>query len=175
MIALTGLLAWPYALFAWELTRDSKLQQTALVSFALTASVACCLFVPLDYDVRAGRSGSLVWWLVDHIGSKELALTFLGVVLFVGFVVWGGTLIVSSKERSVPPEIALFCLFMASFLSQALSWERYVEPIFLIVLTAFYGMRARAHGIGRSIFSIWFATYAALSVGKVLLGLGTAG
>ncbi len=169
MAALTGLVAWPFAVPAFRLVDDRR-ASLMIASFAVAVALVCWLLLPLDFNRTDGRWGSLIWTLVAHLHGP-LSFVFLVATMSVGFSIWIGTVAVCWRERRIAPEIILFALFAAAFLVQAFSWQRYVEVQILITLAVFFIRRGPLPHGEAALIVAWFGAYGLLNLAKVIYGL----
>jgi hypothetical protein len=172
MIALTGLIGWPFALSTLRLLNTSRYGWLPVAIGAVAATLACLLLVPLSYSQADGRWASLVWSIETRLGS--LGPLYMAGVLVIGFWIWGGILTISLRERRVGPEIVLFLLFMVGFLVQSSSWQRYIEVELLVTLGCFFVSRWTPWKIEVVVVMAWFVSYAVLSMSKLLFAVAAA-
>jgi hypothetical protein len=158
MVALTGLLGWPFVLFGWRTMSEPHAHPMLAIGASAFLATIFCLLVPMNYDPEHGRWGSAVWSIEEALRSHGLGKAAVWAELAIGFFVWIAIALQCGKARTVFPEIVLFGFFMASLLVQTVSWQRYIE-VQLIVTLAIAFVRFRPTRTELLLFTSWYSIY----------------
>jgi len=173
VVALTGLIAWPFALSGARIVSDradwwrAREVWIIVLATAVIAAVAT-LIVPMTPDEDAGRRFSLVWSLQTMGPLAPLRLVLVFGMLWAGAFVWATVLIAMWRRRQLAPEVLIMGLYTASLLVQAYSWQRYAEAPILITLGLFFARRFKPGLIEALAIVGWGSAYLLLTLAKAL-------
>ncbi len=134
ILTLLGIYAVAYAAWWWpscmDLLRRGRVVLAAAAGFGLLAA----LLPPTGYDYDAGRWGGL-WQIVERLpllaGRTSPLILLLAPLGAVAAASMAHAL--AGRERWV--WLASLAGFMAAMSATALAWQRYIEPMLLILIT----------------------------------------
>jgi hypothetical protein len=163
IVALSGLIAWPFALPQWRaLAKDRRLLTKALAG-ALAIAILSCIALPLEFNVAAGRYNSLIWNLPRVFLPHPFGIMFIGVLIAIGAFLWISMLLACCRKSDFPPEFVMFGLFALSLLVQKMAWQRYVEPQLLLTFGIYFSRQELTRNDSRFIVAVYSA-YGAVSL-----------
>jgi hypothetical protein len=163
IFALSGLIAWPFALPQWRVLAKDRRLLIGTLAGALAIAILCCMALPLEFNIEAGRSNSLIWNLQRVFLHHPFDIAFVGVMIAIGSFLWISMLVACCKRSDFPPELVMFGLFAASLLVQKTAWQRYVEPQLLLTLGVYFSRQEMARNDSRFIVAAYCA-YGAISL-----------
>lgn len=164
LIALIGLVGFPFVLLAFRSMAGSRAQQVGLAVVSCMLAVAIDTVAPLVYDRDHGHFGSLVWAVVDrqsalHLGHLPMiALYTLGLYSLLAIIRR------CVLTRRIESELIFLGLMALSLLPQALVFQRYSEVAFLATLGIAFLRDVPTTGFVRYLMFGWFGAYALVSL-----------
>jgi hypothetical protein len=163
IIALSGLIGFPAVP---ALTHSLRAQRRTLLwigAVALAIALLCCLTVPLQFNVSAGRYNSLVWNLERPLARFHLGTAFVAALILAGAFEWLCVAVHLRRLSGAPVEIVMFAVFCVSLLVQRMAWQRYLEPELLLTLGVYLARRELSPTYAWPIIGAYSA-YAAIAI-----------
>src|SRR6516165_1510987 len=137
-LAMTGLLGFLFLPLNYRLIHafEKRLLLSILgISFILSASG--WILTPTDFDMDAGRWGSLIWLISAHsplIAKHSIAVLIL---TWIGMASLFCALAHAHAKNYFPAEALCLLFYFLGYSMQVLAWQRYVEPQILIFFAFF--------------------------------------
>jgi len=138
-LALTGMLALPYAPFAASFfARPHGLRSNKTI-ILLAAGIGLVLWLATTsvYDKEAGRWGSWIWYFTRCTPSSGGKAPLVLVLASLGALALLIMAVHCVRYRYFPSELLVLVCYFAGYSSQPLAWQRYIEPHILLTLGVF--------------------------------------
>jgi len=167
VLALTGLVAWPFLL---PFTRALEARGLIVVSLALSAAFAVALACTANLAIGQDPHlrGSIVWTIGARLKNGILIDLFLTGSMFVGAQVLVSAAIVSITKGIGRFEILALGAYLGAQVPGNFPFQRYVEPYDLVILSIF-AARLPLVRCERASIGLFYGLYLCVSVAKLFV------
>ena len=167
VLALTGLVAWPFLL---PFTRALEARGSIVVSLALSAAFAAALACTANLAIGQDPHlrGSIVWTIGARLKNGILIDLFLTGSMFVGAQVLVSAAIVSITKGIGCFEILALGAYLGAQVPGNFPFQRYVEPYDLVILSIF-AARLPLVRCERASIGLFYGLYLCVSVAKLFV------